>query len=113
MRLGHLALDHDLFRSLGRGHRGPLLGSRGGDRIRCASSPCTPSRRINHGRVSPCRSSVPITTTNVRNTMCGRPGNGAPDIVVKGTARRQRGDNPAHARPRDDDDLGLRPEQFP
>ena len=50
-----------------------------------ASSPCTPSRRISHGSVSPCSSSVPITTTNVRNTRCGRPGKGAPDSVVSGT----------------------------
>lgn len=28
----------------------------------------------------------PITTTNARNTMCGRPGKGVPDSVVIGTA---------------------------
>ena len=57
--------------------------------------------RMNHGSVSPCSSSVPTTTTNVRNTSCGRPGNGSPDSVVDGTAKAAASDTtpriPAHA----------------
>jgi hypothetical protein len=59
------------------------------------------SSRISHGSVNPCRSSMPITTTKVRNTTCGRPGNASPDIVVNGAPKAAASNTtprmPAHA----------------
>ena len=56
---------------------------------------------MTNGNVSPWSSSVPTTTTNVRNTRCGRPGNGSPDSVIRGTAAAAASETtprmPAHA----------------
>ena len=73
-----------------------------------SSSPCTSSTLMSHGSVSPCSSSVPITTTNVRNTSCGRPGNAV--TRQRRHRHRERGGqrhHAAHARPRHDEHLRL------
>ncbi len=65
-----LVIGQQLVEPVGGGAGGLVLGGRRGQRIGCASAPCTPDNRITHGSVSPCSNSVPITTMNVRNTTC-------------------------------------------